>query len=64
MKTKTKRSKYRFSQTKSYIDKNGIRYHYDCKYMGIFHFFVLNANYKLAHFNELELDLLNIQLEN
>ena len=64
MKTTKMKSKYRFSQTKCYIDKNGIKYSYDYKYMGVFHFFVLNANYKLAHFTEAELDLINIQTQN
>jgi hypothetical protein len=63
-KTKNIRSKYRFSQIKSYVDNNGIRYSYDYKYMGLFHFFVINADYRYASFTEEQLDLINIQIDN
>lgn len=58
---KTQKSKYRFYQSKSYIDKNGIKYSYDYKYMGVFHFFVFNANYSRAFFTEQQLDELELQ---
>lgn len=58
---KNQKSKYRFYQSKSYIDKNGIRYSYNYKYRDVFHFFVFNANYSRAFFHEYQLDELQLQ---